>query len=56
MESTLNLFELSQDYDRIEQAIRYLQANYRRQPELDETSSVSSAAGQASAPSAFCSS
>jgi AraC family transcriptional regulator of adaptative response/methylated-DNA-[protein]-cysteine methyltransferase len=36
MESTLNLFELSQDYDRIERAIRYLQANYRRQPELDE--------------------
>jgi AraC family transcriptional regulator of adaptative response/methylated-DNA-[protein]-cysteine methyltransferase len=36
MESTLNLFELSEDYDRIEQAIRFLQANYRRQPELDE--------------------
>lgn len=31
-----NLFELSQDYQRVEHAVRFLQANYRRQPELDE--------------------
>jgi AraC family transcriptional regulator of adaptative response/methylated-DNA-[protein]-cysteine methyltransferase len=40
MESTLNLFELSQDYSRIEEAVRYLQANYRRQPELGDIASA----------------
>ncbi|MFH1908562.1 MAG: methylated-DNA--[protein]-cysteine S-methyltransferase [Chloroflexota bacterium] len=30
------LSELSQDYQRIEQAIRYIEANYTRQPELSE--------------------
>ena len=33
---SLDLRQLSDDYQRIEQAILYLEANYQRQPELQE--------------------
>ena len=36
MDSNRNFHELSQDYWRIEQAIRYIEANYLRQPSLEE--------------------